>query len=834
MKRTRGILLFAALIVAVTVSSGADGQESGSTFTGREFHPVDFTKTEMQDEFWAPRIDVNRRVSIPHNIRQCETETKRINNFKLAAGEAKGEFGGFYFDDSDVYKILEGIANSLATRPDPHLLKIAKEWIRLFGRAQEDDGYLMTYFKLVKPEEKWKNLAGNHELYCAGHLAEAAVAYEKATNDPSLTKISRRWLDLICDRFGPREGQQRAIPGHEEIELALVRMYEHTGETKYLDEAQYFIEQRGVADGRDGIWGELAQDHAPIREQTEIVGHAVRAGYLYAAATDVACYKKDPTLLDAMKKTFDNATRYKSYVTGGLGSTRKNEGFEENYKLPNRAAYCETCASVALLFWAHRMNLATGDARYIDALERVAYNSFAAGFGLNGDRYFYVNPLEANGRHTRQPFFGCACCPSNVTRALFEIPGYFYATAQSDDAKAENSGDDTLVVNLYGQNSANVELADKRIKVEQSTQYPADGSISIRLTYEMKNPKARITPYYVKVRVPEWFPGDRSDTEKGYRTYKITPNQANPTTITLFFPTQIERLVANPNVKDDLGRVALRRGPIVYCFESADNPSLRVDSIVLPKNPKFQSSYVKRYISTRNDDPLAKNSAARNVEVITCQDVAGRPIVAIPYAVWDNRGAGRMAVWTRQDGLDPAAQASESQDAWLDADGKPALYRPLDPAILTDYAPEVDDDAPEFRASYLEDQLSTFDGSDQSAEPENSSDYGVPRATWYAHRGSEEYFEYEFAKPKSISSTNVYWFDDEAINGGCRVPESWKLLYQPAESDEWLEVETSDEYSVDKDREITVKFSEVTALKVRLAVKLREDYSGGILRWIVK
>ena len=229
---------FAAVVIAISVSSKVVGQDSAAPFDGRAFHPVEFTQIELQDDFWAPRIDTNRRVSIPHNIRWCETETKRIHNFKLAAGEAEGERGGFYFDDSDVYKILEGIAYSLATQRDPRLLKVADEWIRLFERAQEDDGYLMTYFKLVKPEEKWKNLAGNHELYCAGHLAEAAVAYEKATNDRRLTKISRRWLDLICEKFGPREGQGRAVPGHEEIELALVRMYELTGEMKYLDEAQ--------------------------------------------------------------------------------------------------------------------------------------------------------------------------------------------------------------------------------------------------------------------------------------------------------------------------------------------------------------------------------------------------------------------------------------------------------------------------------------------------------------------------------------------------------------------------------------------------------------------
>ncbi|MDO5310123.1 MAG: glycoside hydrolase family 127 protein [Planctomycetia bacterium] len=791
-------------------------------------HEVPFVDVSLTDNYWAPRIETNRVVSVPHNIEWCETQTKRINNFKVAGGLVDGEFSGIVYDDSDVYKIVEGFAYTLAAHPDAQLQKKADEWISYFDAAQRGDGYLMTYFILKAPNEKWKNLRGMHELYCAGHMAEAAVAYKRATQSDAFVKVSRGYLDLICKRYGPNEGQVKSVPGHEELELALVKMYQLTGERKYLDEAKFFIDIRGVADGReDGLFGEYCQDHIPVREQSEIVGHAVRAMYLYCGATDVAGYFKDAELMAAMRRIFLNVTRNKMYITGGIGSSRKNEGFEENFKLPNAEAYCETCASIGMLFWMHRMNLATGQAEYVDVMERAAYNGFMSGYSLNGDSYFYVNPLESKGDHHREPFFSCACCPSNVIRALPSIPGYFYATT---DIKSDGV-DDAIVVNMYGASTATIELADKNVTIQQQTRYPYDGLVFIQVKAQMKDAKAAFTPYWVKTRVPSW--SGLPSGEDGYAVRRITKPQE---TFALDFPMPVIRMVANPNVQADLGRVALQRGPLVYCFEQTDNSKIRTDRIILAKDPEFKIR--KDFVITDGKaNDATKDSQARRVDMIVCKDYTGRELRAIPYCVWDNRAAGRMNVWVRQDGLAPLEDANNplfNPDNWVEKDGQPVLYLPLYKEFLTDSTPQLGNGEFEFDGSFTGDALSTFDGTNQGTTPESSADQNVPRATWWNHLGTNEWFEYSYTKPKKVSSATVYWFDDEAVRGRCRTPESWKLTYQEPNSNQWKEVKTNDAYAVDKDKEIVVNFEEIEVAKIRIEVKLREDVSGGILRWIVK
>lgn len=787
---------------------------------------VPFTDVKLTDNYWAPRIEANRVVSVPHNIKWCETETGRINNFKVAGGLEKGEFKGIYFDDSDVYKIVEGFAYSLAAHPDKELQKKADEWIRYFGEAQEDDGYLMCYFTISKPNDKWTNLAGMHELYCAGHMAEAAVAYARTTGDETFLNINRRFLDLICKRYGPNEGQLKNVPGHEEIELALVKMYQLTGDKKYLDQAKFFVDVRGVAEGREkGLFGEYCQDHIPVREQTEIVGHAVRAMYLYCGATDVAGYYRDGELMAAMRRIFTNLTRNKMYITGGIGSSRSNEGFEENFKLPNEEAYCETCAAIGMLFWTHRLNLATGEATFADYMERSAYNGFMSGYGLNGDSYFYVNPLESKGDHHRQPFFGCACCPSNVIRALPSMPGYVYATAESENAK---NGDDTLVVNMFVQGKGTVDLGDKIVEIEQCTSYPYDGKVFIRTIAKMKDENAEFTPFIVKTRVPEWTGLDRP--ADGYAVHSI--EKAN-NVIALDFPMEVVRMTANPNVQANVGRVALQRGPLVYCFEQIDNRGARVDRIILPKDPEFKVTMRENFISDNNVNDATRNSEARSVAVITVKDINGNTLTAIPYCVWDNRAAGRMSVWVRQAGLDSSDSEYAKAENWTDASGNPILYKPLDPSCLNDTVPEIDLPEVEFDGSYFVDSLSALDYSNQVEKPNGSGDQTSPRATWWSHLGSNEWFEYSFAKPRKLTSTTVYWFDDTG-SGRCRVPASWHVTYQEPNSKEWKQVVTKDEYSCDRDRDITINFDEINAAKIRINVKLQDNVSGGILRWVVK
>lgn len=817
----------------------------------REYNAVPFTAVQFTDNFWAPRIEANKKVSVPHNIDWCEKQTHRIDNFKIASGKMKGKFQGIYFDDSDVYKILEGFAYTLTGDQDQRkifngrsLKEVAQEWIGYIGGTQEPDGYLMCYFKLVEPDKKWTNLAGKHELYCAGHMAEAAVAWTQATGDNRFLDISRKQMDLICKRYGNGPDQLKNIAGHEEIELALVKLYQLTGEKKYLDQAKFFIDTRGVAEGREkGLFGEYCQDHMPVREQSEIVGHAVRAMYLYAGATDVAGYYKDQKLMEAMVRLWNNVTRQKMYITGGIGSHAKNEGFGEAFFLPNASAYCETCAAIGLILWAHRMNLALGYSEYADVMEQVMYNGMLSGYGINGDSYFYVNPLASRGGHHRQPFFGCACCPSNVIRMIASLPGYAYVTTRSPERKkAGLSGDDTIIVNMFVDSKATIKLAEGTVELTQKTNYPFDEKVTLtailypnenaakdaRITIAAKDGRAISAPWgagsahkavyhkFVATQTSEVTGSDKSNVA------------GQPSKMTLEFTRRlpVERMVANPKVQDDLGRVALKRGPLVYCFEQCDN-EVPVDRIILPRNPEFKVERRENFISSEKDNAVTRNSPMRSVAVITCRDIKGRQLTAIPYYAWDNRAAGKMNVWVWQAGYDP-----DSDSEWTQKNGDTILYKKLDPLKLKDetlrFIPSK-----MFHASFEKDGNSKFDGSDPNVKPNGSGDQRTPRATFWNHLGTSEWFEYEYFHQVKLSESTVYWFDDTGM-GSCRVPESWRILYQEKEGGPWKSVETKDSYSVERNKEITVKFKPISAIRIRLDIKLQPKYSGGILKWNVK
>jgi DUF1680 family protein len=614
----------AGLVAALLCATGADAAPH------RKLNAVPFADVTFTDHFWAPRLETNRTVTVPHCLKMCE-ETKRIRNFEVAGGLAEGEFEGIYFNDSDVYKVIEGAAHSLAVHPDPELDAQLDEIIAKIAAAQEDDGYLNTYFTLVEPDRKWTDLPAKHELYCAGHLFEAAVAHYRATGKRSLLDVAIRFAEKIDSVFG--EDALIGVPGHEEIELALVKLYEVTGEERYLDLARFFIDQRGQSD-RD-----YCQDHIPIREQSEIAGHAVRAMYLYSGVADVAAYTGDEALFGAMDRIWHDVTKRKMYVTGGVGPSAHNEGFTVPYDLPNDSAYAETCAAIGLALWGHRMNLLHADSEYADVLEQVLYNGMLSGVSMEGDCFFYVNPLASRGRHHRQPWFGCACCPSNVVRFIPQVGSFVYATS-----------DEGLWVNLYAASKAKVTVGGREVALRQETDYPWSGEV--KLTVEPDEPAS----FGVNLRIPGWCDkihatvnGKRvtaSPSEDGY--LHVDRDWEAGDEIRLRLGMAVRRMAANPNVKADVGRVALMRGPIVYCLEGVDNEG-SVRDIALPRTAdlkeEFEADLLGGVVVLRTK---ARRRGAEDWEGILYQPVPydeKARVVAIPYYAWDHREPGEMVVW---------------------------------------------------------------------------------------------------------------------------------------------------------------------------------------------
>jgi uncharacterized protein len=642
----RSWFLIAAVLTSIAASARAEGPKH------RTLSAVPFTEVKFQDAFWTPRLVTNREKSLPHNFEWCE-KTGRFSNFAKAGKLVPGKFQGIYFNDSDVFKVLEGASYSLAGHPDPAMERIVDDVIAKIAAAQQPDGYLNTYYTLAEPGKRWTNLKDMHELYCAGHMIEGAVANFHATGKRAFLDVAVKYADYIDSVFGPTK--RHGLCGHEEIELALVKLYQATGRQKYLDLARFFIGMRGNKAQRGGeSWGENCQDHEPVPQQKEIVGHAVRAMYLFTGVADVASYTADQPLIDAMARLWQNVVQQKMYVTGGIGATGAGEAFGGAYELPNESAYCETCAAIGLAFWAHRLNMMHGDAQYADVLERAIYNGILSGIGMDGKRFFYVNPLASSGGHHRQPFFDCACCPSNVVRFVPSLPGYVYAVTEKAPA--------AICVNLYVAGTGNVKLGDNTVTVTQDTKYPWDGEV--KLTVEPQ----KAAEFALELRIPDWCHGasvaingarlSTLDVHKGYthiaRRWK--PGDA----VQLTMPMPVERIEAHPRVQADVGRVAIQRGPLVYCLEAVDNNS-PVKNIVLPHNPRFAAEY--------RPDLLG------GVTVITGNAKDGRKITAVPYYAWDHRAPGEMIVWIGQDGM--VAKPDPSDPAW-----KGRLYRPLDGATL--------------------------------------------------------------------------------------------------------------------------------------------------------
>ena len=764
------------------------------------FRAVPFTDVKLQDKFWTGRLETNRVVSIPHNYKWCE-ETGRFDNFAKAAGLIEGEFRGIYFNDSDVYKLLEGTAYSLKAHPNPELEKLADKVIDWIAAAQEENGYLNSYYTLREPDKKWTNTRVMHELYCLGHMTEAAVAYYQATGKKTLLEVTEKALAHVAETFGYEEGQKREVPGHEEIELALVKLYELTGNKKYLDMSKFFIDIRGDQSKRtDRLQGAYSQDHIPVRQQSEVTGHAVRAMYLYAGMTDIAAHTDDVGLIDAVDRLWDSVVRKKMYVTGGIGARHEGEAFGDDYEMPNDTAYCETCAQIGLVLWAHRMNLLHGGSEYADVVERELYNGVLSGYSLKGDEFFYPNPLSTRGGYGRQPFFDCACCPTNVVRFIPSIPGYMYAMK-----------DDTIIVNQYASSEATIELPDGTVTIKQETNYPWDGKVKFTIKAE---PKPNAGKYYnVFFRIPDWFMPDFPKNTIGRYELASVPyswHSGKIETRELDFRMEVKRIVANPNIQSNRGRVALQRGPIVYCFEQCDNPNVDLAKLILAKEQDYKIEW--------------KPDLLGGVNVIKCQDINGKEVTAIPYYAWAHRELTGMDVWVRQDGL--SRRPKTDLPIW-----QGRLYRELEPSMFGDSEPLTLYDLTTVSSSYhlaKDVPNAAFD----ELDPKNSNDHTIPRLTWWDHKGTDEWVELAFDKPQKLSSAGVYWFDDEPRGGGCRVPASWSLSYK--DGDKWVPVKTSSQYETAKDRYNNIAFEEIETSALRFNVTLQDNFSGGVLEIKVK
>ncbi|HPP24422.1 MAG TPA: glycoside hydrolase family 127 protein [Candidatus Saccharicenans sp.] len=771
--------------------------------------PTQLAAVSFQDSFWQKRIDTDVNVTIPHVFKQLE-QTGRLKNFELASPQGQGDFCSNYpFDDSDVYKAIEAASYSLMLHPDPELVKYLDKVISKIAAAQEKDGYIYTAraikdkggkipYKDWVASKRWENEESSHELYNLGHLYEAAVAHYQATGKKNLLNIALKSAELVLKEFGP--GKLMVPPGHQEIEIGLIKLYRLTGEKKYLDQAKFFLDQRGNSQGHK-LYGFYSQDHLPVTQQTEAVGHAVRAAYMYSAMADVAALTGDEAYQQALNKLWEDVVFRKMYLTGGIGSTGAWEGFGPAYNLPNASAYCETCASIANAFWNYRMFLLEGEAKYLDVFERVVYNGVLSGISLSGDRFFYANPLASFGQHERTPWFGCACCPPNVARFLPQMGQYVYAT----------SGD-RLFVNLYGANSAQVEVKGLKVRLEQQTRYPWEGEIKLTVNPEKEG------RFVLLLRIPGWaqgqpVPGDLysyTGQTTGKPSVKVNQQQVElklekgflplerswkaGDTVEISLPLEPRQVLANEKVKDDNGLVAVERGPIVYCAEWADNQG-RVSNLLLPVGASLQAEYKSDLLGG-----VATIKAEGKAFKVEKGKVKGetRTITLIPYYAWAHRGRGEMAVWLARE----------------EARVKPTP----EPSLASKARVEASEGAR--GARFVNDQY----------EPENSNDHSVGYLHWWPKKGTTEWVSYEWSSPVKISGVAVYWFDDTG-EGECRVPASWKLYYK--KGSEWVEVKSKGAYGVEKDKYNVVKFSPVTTTALKLELKMQKDFSAGLQEWKV-
>lgn len=798
--------------MAVATASDMMAQKDNS---GYPITQVPFTSVKVQPEtFWGQRLKASREVTIPLAFSKCE-ETGRYTNFSNAAEHIKDPSKvfkvngvGYSFDDTDPYKTIEGASYLLQTYPDKKLEAYVDSVIAVIKSGQEPDGYLYTA-RTQNPDNphhwagptRWSKVEDlSHEFYNLGHLCEAAVAHYQATGKTSLLDIAKAFADCVCREVGEKPGQACVVPGHQIAEMGLAKLYLATGDKKYLDQAKFFLDKRGYTT----IKTEYSQSHEPVLQQKEAVGHAVRAGYMYAGMADVAALTGDKGYIAAIDNIWDNIITKKYYITGGVGATASGEAFGANYELPNMSAYCETCAAIAQVYLNYRLFLLHGESKYYDALERTLYNGVISGISIDGGKFFYPNPLQSMGQHQRQPWFGCACCPSNAARFIPSVPQYVYAVK-----------DNNLYVNLFMGNTANVKVGGKAVEIQQATNYPWDGDVA--LTVQKASGK-----FALNIRIPGWVKGEvvpsdlytyadgkrlgytvkvngtavASELKDGY--FVIDRKWKKGDKVEVHFDMEPRIVRANGKVAADKGRVAVERGPLVYCAEWPDN-TCDVLNVLLNQEPRFVSG--NKTVENTNVITLTTDAQTLTFGADGRLLTKDERLVLIPYYAWAHRGNGNMTVWIPIDlnATNPALPPSIASQSKVECSKKNA------PAL-----------------SAVNDRLIPADGDDRS----------VPYTHWWPEKNTTEWLSYTFKEAVTVQSSTVYWFDDSPW-GGCRVPASWKLYYMN-DRGEWEEVKNPSRYPCDKGVACTVDFDPVKTTAMKLEVVQPEEHSCGVFEWSLK
>jgi DUF1680 family protein len=804
-----------ALVSAHVSAAPAGGQAAAKAARDYPVQPVPFTAVHFDDAFWLPRIEVNRTVTIPFAFKMCE-ESKRVYHFERAGAVLRGETltdkepPGYPFDDTDVYKVIEGAAYTLSVKPDPKLEAYLDTLIAKIAAAQEGDGYLYTT-RTIDPQnphrwagsERWvREAVDSHELYNLGHLYEAAVAHYQATGKRTLLDVALKTADLLDRTFGP--GKKSIWPGHQITEMGLVKLYRVTGDARYLALAKFLLDERGPGPA-EGAGRKYNQSQQKVVEQSEAVGHAVRATYMYSGMADVAALTGEKDYVDAMDRIWGNTVGRKLYLTGGIGSTSSGEAFGMDYDLPNLSAYNETCAAIGNDYWNHRLFLLHADARYIDVMERTLYNGLLSGVALDGKSFFYPNPLESAGQHQRSAWFGVACCPGNMTRFLASVPGYAYARQG-----------DTVFVNLFVASTAQIELdGGRKVKIVQETRYPWDGAVRMTVNPESAG------RFRLKVRIPGWARGEAvpsdlyrfADVSSQKATLRVN-GQAVPIVlekgfakldrswkagdvVELGLPMPVRRVAANSAVDADQGRLAFQRGPLVFAIEWPDIPGGKVRNLLVAEKAPLATEFRPGLLN--GVQVITGSGMALSLDTEGGVNRRAQDFTAIPYYAWANRGPGEMMVWI------PTRETS-------------ARPQPL-PTLAS---------------------RATVTSSKAGHNPRAVNDQGEPKSSrdgtdsffhWWPEKGTTEWVEYTFDKPSRVSETEVYWLDDTG-SGECRVPVSWRVLYK--EGDDWKPVETAGPFGVDKDRYNKVAFKPVTTSGLRLEVVQPKEWASGIQEWKVR